>query len=243
MHRFYCSARNISKNKIIINDLKEIHHIRDVLRLKINDEVRVFDDKGNEYNCSIKELLKNQVIFNIQDKQLSKMHKVKIAVACAMPKKSKMDDIIDKLTQLGVDRIIPMQTQRVIVKLDKNKIILRHLHWNKIAQAASQQSQRNTLPVVKSIKSIKEILTESDSYDLKLIPTLTGKRKAIKEIFTKTKAKNILVLIGPEGDFTPEELALAKQLGCIPVSLGDLVLRVETAAIAIVSFIRLYEDS
>jgi len=86
------------------------------------------------------------------------------------------------------------------------------------------------------------VLAESEDFDLKLIPTLLGERESLKNILTKPKCRNILVLIGPEGDFTPEEVALAKQAGCIPVSLGDLVLRVETAAIAAVSFIRFYAE-
>lgn len=240
MYRFYCPAENISQDKIAINDIKTLHHIRDVLRLKINNEVVLFDSKGNEYNCIIKELLKDKVILEIKNRQASKINKVKITVACALPKKSKMDEIVDKLTQLGVNRIIPLETARVIIKLDKDKKILRQKRWVKIAQSASQQSQRNILPVIEPIKNIKEVLSDLRDYDLKLIPTLSGKRKTLKEIIAKTKAKNILVLIGPEGDFTPQEVNLAKKVGCIPVSLGNSVLRVETAAVTIVSFIHLY---
>lgn len=85
-------------------------------------------------------------------------------------------------------------------------------------------------------------MSDSGSFDLKLIPTLTGERKPCKEILKESKAKNILVIIGPEGDFTSEELDSAKKAGCIPVSLGDLVLRVETAAVAVASFIHLYYE-
>ena len=166
--------------------------------------------------------------------------KVKITVACAIPKASKMDDIVDKLTQLGVDRIIPLETEREIIKLDKHKRIFRQARWKKIALNASRQSQRNTLPAIESIKNIKELLSQVDAYDLRLIPTLTGIREAFQEILTKAKAKDILVFIGPEGDFTQEEINLAKRAGFIPVSLGDLVLRVETAAVAVASFIRIY---
>lgn len=242
MHRFYYPSQNISSNKIIINDKEQIHYIRDVLRLNSNDEVFVFDDKGNEYLCLIKELLDNKAILEIKEGRTTKLGRIKITLACAIPKKSKMDEIVDKLTQLGVDKIIPLETERVIVKLDKNKKILRHKRWEKIAQNAAQQSQRNTLPIIEPIKNIEEVLSQSKDYDLKLIPTLSGERRALREILAKPKAKNILVLIGPEGDFTLKEINLAKKAGCILVSLGDLVLRIETAAVAIVSFIRLYEN-
>ena len=131
----------------------------------------------------------------------------------------------------------------MIVKLDKHKRLSRQERWKKIALNASLQSQRNTLPILEPIKNIKGLLSDSGSFDLKLIPTLIQERKPLKETLEESKSKNILVIIGPEGDFTSDELGLAKKMGCIPVSLGDLVLRVETAAVAVVSFIRLYYES
>lgn len=243
MYRFFSPSCNISANKITLSDKDRIHHIKDVLRFKINDKVIIFDEKGNEYVCFIKEFINDKVILEIKDRQLfSRKEKIMITVACAIPKASRMDEIIDKLTQLGVERIIPMETERMIVKLDKHKKILRQDRWKKIALNASLQSQRNTLPIIEPIKDIKQLLSDLEGFDLKLILTLSGERKLLKEVLEESKPKNILVLIGPEGDFAEEELDLAKSRGCILVSLGDLVLRVETAAVAAVSFIRLYES-
>lgn len=245
MHRFPYLSQNISEDKIVILDKEQIHHMKDVLRLKERDEVIVFDDKGNEYICFIKELINNEVILIIKGRQLSfkRGKKLNIAVACAIPKKSRLDEVVDKLTQLGVDRIIPLETKRVIISLDENKRNIRLKRWNRIALSASKQSQRNTLPTIEPVKSIEEVLSEQRDYDLKLMPTLSGRRKTLKQILAKSNnPKNILILIGPEGDFTEEEINLAKEVGFIPVSLGDLVLRVETAAIAMASFIRLYEN-
>lgn len=243
MRRFYIPSQNISGNKIIIQDKGLLHHLKDVLRLKRKDEVIIFDDQRNEYQCLI-ERLTDKVILNIKERQLlSKNRKdIKITVAVALPKKSKMDEIIDKLTQLGIDRIIPLETKRVTVNLNDKKKKLRHQRWKKIALNASQQSQRNNLPIIDSIKDINEVLSNLQEFDLKLMPTLAGERKSLKEILGKFKPRNILVLVGPEGDFTEQEVDLAKKAGCITVSLGDLVLRVETACIAVVSFIRLYYE-
>jgi len=245
MHRLYCPSQNISDNKIIIDNKEQVHHAKNVLRLAINEEVVIFDDKGDEYHSILEKSLPKTMVFKIKDKEnfILIAKKVKITVACAMPKGSRMDEIIDKLTQLGVERIIPLETERVIVKLDKHKKILRQERWKKIALNASLQSQRNTLPVVEPIENIEEVLSKSIDYDLKLIPTLIGERETLKEVLVKNKAKNILILIGPEGDFTPEEIDLVKKAGFIPVSLGHLVLRVETAATAVTSFIKLYLDS
>jgi len=246
MHRLYCPSQNISDNKIIIDSKDQVHHAKNVLRLKDNEEVIIFDGEGNEYRSVLDKLSPKGMIFEVKDKKnfILNPSKIKITVACAIPKDSRMDEIIDKLTQLGAQRIIPLETERVIVKLDKHKKILRQERWKKIALNASLQSQRNTLPILEPIKNIKQLLSDSRSFDLKLIPTLTGEREPLKEILEESKPKNILVMIGPEGDFTSGELDSAKKAGCIPVSLGDLVLRVETAAVAVVSFIRLYyEDS
>ena len=242
MHRLYCPSQNISLEKIIIDNKEQVHHARDVLRLKDNEEVIIFDDAGNEYRSVLEKLLAKSMIFRIKEKEefILNPSKIKITLACAISKGSGMDKIIDKLTQLGVERFIPLETERVIVKLDKDKKILRQERWKKIALNASLQSQRNTIPILEPIKNIKELLADSGSFDLKLIPTLSGERKALKEILEESKAKNIkniLVIIGPEGDFTSGELDSAKKAGCIPVALGDLVLRVETAVIAVVSIL------
>lgn len=240
MHKFYCSSQNISSDKIILTDKEQAHHINDVLRLKVKDEVIIFDDNNNEYRAIIEKLSSQSVMCAIKEKhRIIPTQKPKITLACAIPKKSKFDDIVDKLTQLGVERIIPLLTQRVVVKLNKSKELLRQKRWEKIALCASQQSQRSSIPIVVSVKSIKEILSDCADYDFKIIPTLVGKQKPLKVVFANSHHRNILILIGPEGDFSPEEIDLAKKAGCIPVSLGDLVLRVETAAVAVASFIKL----
>ena len=242
MHRFFCSSGDILENAVTIADKEQIHHIRDVLHLKIGEKVEAFDEKGNEYNCVVKEI-RNEVSLTIIQKITAKFNNsAELAIACAIPKNCKMEDIIDKLTQLGVNRIIPLETERVIVKMDKKKKEARFLRWQRIALSAAKQSQRSTIPVIEPIKKIKELLIESVGYDLKIIPTLIKERKSIKEAIPRSKAKKILVLIGPEGDFTPEEVDMAIESGFIPVTLGDTVLRVDTAAIAVVSFLKLNED-
>jgi len=238
MHRILVSSKQISQDKIIALKGEQAHYINDVLRLKDNEPIVAFDEAGNEYICSIENSFR-KITLRIKEKHalLKNSKKVFLTVSCAIPKKSKLDDIIDKLTQLGVDRIIPLKTERVIIKLNRHKEGLRHERWKRIAISAAQQSQRNTAPIIEPIRDIKEVLSASGDFDLKLIPTLTGERKALGEVFIASKPKNVLVLIGPEGDFTDEEVALAKKSGFIPVSLGDLVLRVETAAIAVVSIL------
>lgn len=241
MHRFFMPSQDTLQDKMIMRDKREIHHIRDVLRLKEGDEVVIFNDKGIEFKAGIESVSSQSITFKVRQKAAAgRQQESKITVACALPKKSKMSDIVDKLTQLGVDRIIPMKTERVIVKLDKRKENLLMVRWQKIALNASKQSQRNSIPEIDRVRPLKEVLNEAGKFDLKLIPTLIDERKNIREVIVGSRApKNILVLIGPEGDFSGEEVGMAVGSGFIPVSLGESVLRVDTAAIAVASYVRL----
>ncbi|RKY30906.1 MAG: hypothetical protein DRP74_05975 [Candidatus Omnitrophota bacterium] len=242
MHRFYIPSPNINQDKICLSAKKQLHHIKDVLRLKVNNKLIIFDDKAREFKVIVEQLSKENIIFKIQGQLMKKsLNKMSLTIACAIPKKSKMDEIVDKLTQLGVERIIPMLTKRVVVKLSADKKLLKQARWKKVAIAAAQQSQRKKLPSIDEIKHIKEVLSEAKKFDLKLIPNLTEKSRTLRETLDQTRPENILVLIGPEGDFTSEEIRLAEQAGFLPLTLGEQVLRVETAAVAIAGFINLYE--
>ncbi len=116
------------------------------------------------------------------------------------------------------------------------------MRWKKIALNASEQSQRKVLPIIDPVRKIEEVINDSDNYDLKLIPALIDERQPINEVLTKSNPKNIIVLIGPEGDFTQEEVNLAKNSGFLAVSLGESVLRVETAAVSVASFLKFSLD-
>ena len=224
MHRFHIDG--VAGETVSLSDTGQLHHLRDVLRLKAGDEVVLFDSRGNEYTGVIVKVARTQAL-------------IKITVACAIPKGTAMDDIIDFLTQLGVDTIIPMMTERVVVRLDGARKETRLERWRKIAASAARQSQRSELPRIEPVTGIADLISRAGEYDLSLIPHLAGERRPIKDILEGSRPENILVIIGPEGDFTPAEVEMARQRGFIPVSLGDTVLRVATAAIALASYIRL----
>ncbi|MDD5097412.1 MAG: RsmE family RNA methyltransferase [Candidatus Omnitrophica bacterium] len=244
MNRFFVDKVEAEDKYIILNDPDQLHHLRDVLRIKPLERVAIFDNSGNEYITKVIEIGPLLAKLEIKEKKLHQDPKVLVTVACAIPKKVKMDDIIDKLTQLGVECIIPLETERVIVKLDKQKKAQRCLRWEKIALSAVKQSQGNRVTIIKPISSLKDVLIIANEFDLKLILTLEGNRQSLKEVFSRESKKNkkVMVLIGPEGDFTPQEVALAEKAGFLAVSLGERVLRVDTAAIAAVSFIKLNEE-
>jgi 16S rRNA (uracil1498-N3)-methyltransferase len=237
MHTFYLTEK-INGDTVSIFDTEQLHHLRDVLRLKVGDEVVIFDIEGNEYFCVIAEVDKKRDVMGIKARKTAPIRTLKLTIACSIPKQSKMDEIVDKLTQLGVDTIIPMVTDRVIVKLEGTEQV-RLERWRKIARSASEQSHRNLLPFVFPVSGLKEVLAESKRYQLKLVPTLAGERKTIRQVVADCKPASVFVLIGPEGDFTQQEIQQALEVDFIAVSLGDNVLRVETAAIAAASYIKL----
>jgi 16S rRNA (uracil1498-N3)-methyltransferase len=236
MHRFFID--HVDGDKAFVSDSEQLHHLKDVLRLKIDDKVIVFDSIGNEYLGVITGLDRKRAELKVAPEGSSRSSTTKLTVACAIPKGNRLDDVIDYLTQLGVERIIPMRTERVEVKLDDAKAKARLKRWQKIAQSAAQQSQRRNIPLIEPVTSLKDVVSSSQDYDLKLVPNLTGERKHLKDVVAEVRPKDVIVLIGPEGDFTPEEVTLALNNGFIPVSLGETVLRVATAAIAVASYIK-----
>lgn len=242
MHRIYYPKEHISGEAISVGIEERLHYLYGVLRLRQGQDVVVFDGQGAEYLCRAQAVTSRKIDLKVIEKRQAKRIEPSLAIACAIPKKSKMDDIIDKLTQLGVDSITPMFTERVNVQWGQQQ---RHKHmarWRKIAISACEQSGRAYLPVVEEIGDFKEVVAKSERFDLKLIPNLSDKKLTLKEVFSAHHPRNIIVLIGPEGDFTPEEVKLALDNGFEAVSLGDLVLRVETAALAAASYIRLENE-
>jgi len=245
MNRFFVGKISSRDKFIVVSDHIQLHHLRDVLRISPREQVAVFDESGNEYIAAVTEIGPEAAKLEVKERSPARETGVQITVACAIPKNVKMDDIVDKLTQLGVQRLIPLQTDRVIVRLDKQKKAERLLRWQKIALSASKQSRRSKLPEIDPITEFKDaVLLAGDNFDLKLIPTLEGRRESLKEIFSghSGKVSRVMLFVGPEGDFTPGEVALAKEARFLPVSLGSQVLRVDTAAIAVVSFIKLNEE-
>lgn len=244
MNRFFIAKINPLDKYIILDDPVQVHHLKNVLRIKPQEKAAVFDGLGNEYIVLVSEIGVKAVKLELKEQRSSEDPGIKITVACAIPKNVKMDDIVDKLTQLGVECIIPLETERVIVKLDKQKKLERLRRWEKISLSALKQSQRSKFVLIKPISKFDDVVSTAGSFDLKLIPTLGGERKTLKGILdgSAKKIKTVMVLIGPEGDFTAAEAALAKAAGFLPVDLGRGVLRVDTAAIAVVSFIKLNEE-
>jgi len=230
MHRFYLP--NLQQP---VFSAEEAHHALHVLRLKVGDMLNVFDGRGHEAQCSITEISKDAVRLKTLTQSSTPALPCRITLAQAIPKKS-MDLIVQKATELGVASIVPLVSERSVVKLDEDS--KRIERWREIALEACKQCGNNWLPEIQPPRKTRDFLNSPGPFDLKLIASLQPDSKLLKAILGDAATpKSVLILVGPEGDFTPAELGLAKSAGCLPLSLGPLVLRAETAAIYALSIL------
>jgi len=241
MHQFYCPNADLSSKQTFIDDKNELHHLHNVLRLKKGDEIRLFDGKGKEAFGTLRTVTAQKATVEIHSVKQLKHKKPLILLACALPKKSKFEMIIEKATELGVDEIIPLQTDRTEIKLTDLRQARKQQRYQTIAVNASKQSKRTTVPVIHPITDFSSALNHLTKITTTIIPSLTEDTENLFSAFEKIQSpKAISFLIGPEGDFTPKEYAQAQNKGCIPVTLGTTILKVETAAICTLSCANLF---
>lgn len=236
--KFYILPENIKNNKISLSG-REAHHIANVLRRKIKDKIVFFDQKGKEYSSQISAISPRGLtaeIIEIKENQL--IRNTEITLAQVMPKLDKFDLVLQKASELGVAEIIPLISQRCLINLDESKAKKKKERWEKIAKEAAEQCGRGSLPEIHAIKPLKSALELAKDYDLALFFCLDDQAKPLKEILKLNPSpKKIIIFIGPEGDFAPDEVELAKEKNLYLASLGKLVLRAETAPITILSIL------
>lgn len=238
MNRFFVDSKQIEDKQITITGT-DVNHIKNVLRMKKNDTIVICDGEGKDYYCIINEIEINKVIVDISYvSSLNNELPVQIYLFQGIPKKDKMDIIIQKAVELGVYQIIPIKTKRCITKLDEKKIKQRITRWNTISESAAKQAKRGIIPIVLKPMSFKEALSFAHSLDIIFIPyekasNILETRKLLNNI----KASSIGIIIGPEGGFEQEEVELAIKYNANPITLGKRILRTETASMTILSII------
>ncbi|MFH1201958.1 MAG: RsmE family RNA methyltransferase [Candidatus Omnitrophota bacterium] len=238
MVRLFLPCLDSKKKSVSVNDKENLHYLLNVLRVKCGQGINIFNGHGAEFIGSIKEINQREIFIKITRKIITLVNDFKITLACAIPKKAKFDFIVEKATELGVETIIPLKTDHGIVNLDNERFSLKLVRWRKIAQEASRQSHRVVLPRIEGLLTFDEVITRVKSFELAMLACLSEKRIILQEALKNSKAKNVLVFIGPEGDFSQKEILKAKQAGCIPVSFGKEVLKVDTAALYVISILK-----
>ena len=226
--------RYFIKKKELELEESDIRHIKKVMRMNINDRIEVVYN-NKLYICKINSLEP----FNIEIEKEEQEHKeqqIELTVAVALVKEQKMDLILQKLTELGVSRIIPVSMERSIVKLDKERFNKKKVRWETICKEASGQSKRTSIPIIENIKSIKD-LTKEDA-DLKLVASTKEKEKLLNYYLQNIEGcAKIIMVVGPEGGISDKEEDILVAAGYDRVSFGNLIFRVETATIYVASII------
>ncbi|MDD4957180.1 MAG: RsmE family RNA methyltransferase [Candidatus Omnitrophica bacterium] len=240
MSRFYAPKENIGEKDILI-DGNEAHHILDVMRLVESDKVVVFDGTGAEYTGFIKtvdERAKRLIVEIIKMEKPLPDKMPDVTLAQSVPKKNKMDLIVEKATELGVSHMIPLVTARTIVRPDEGSSKRKEERWRKIAVEAAKQCGRTNVPEIAATVLYNDLVADLARYDVILLAYLGPDTIPLRQAIEDIGKGSILVLVGPEGDFTQDEITAALcNEHCRSVSLGPRVLKSDTAALFILSAI------
>lgn len=230
MQRYFVNKIENEKNIIIDND--DFYHITKVMRMKVQDKVYLCDTI-NSYIAKIIEITKNEVILEIIEKlEESKELPTSVTIAHGIIRKEKMEETIEKVSALGANFYLPVEMERCNAKFHDDKIDKKMIRLNKIAKEACEQSHRTNLLNVLNPINFKTFLKECSKYDLLLVAyENTNPEETIRKIINKKKYNNILVLVGPEGGISENELLKLSEVGFIKVSLGPRILRTELAPV------------
>ena len=242
MHRFYVSPENWNPDALALSG-SEAHHARDVLRTKRGEKLVLFNGRGHEITAEIVDSSGDEI-------QLRKLHEAetpplrcRIILGQAIPKGKNMELIVQKAVEIGAAEISPIISDRTIVQVDPESAAQKQAKWQQIAIEAAKQCGQNWLPRVHAPCRLGDFFAASATFDLHLVGSLQPGARHLKRILADYSSEHrhlpesVLMLIGPEGDFTPAELALARRHGCRPITLGPIILRVETAAIYCLSIL------
>lgn len=241
MPRFFVEANNIKENIILIQG-EDAKHISTVLRMKKNEKLVVCNGQNIDYDCIIKHMCKETVEVEIVEKKFNVAEsKIKIKLFQALPKSDKMEFIIQKCVEIGVDEIVPIMTDNTIIKIEDSKKGEKKLErWNKISESAAKQSMRGKIPKISEILSYIQALEISKQLDKTIIPYENEKINTLRSSIKTFNGKSIGVFIGPEGGFTDKEIFLSQKYDIQSVTLGNRILRTETAGLVTIANI-IYE--
>lgn len=238
MYQFFVESNQVTEGQIEITG-NDVNHIKNVLRMKPGTQVRVSEAQGADYFCQIEEVGPKRVLARIlyQEREARELP-VNIVLFQGLPKGDKMEFIIQKAVELGVSEIVPVAMRNCVVKLDDKKAAAKIRRWQAIAESAAKQSKRSRIPVVREVMGFPEAFAYSETLDVRLIPYENQRgMEHTRELLGNLKREGSLgIFIGPEGGFDPKEIQ--EVLGRAELlSLGNRILRTETAGLVILSML------
>jgi 16S rRNA (uracil1498-N3)-methyltransferase len=242
MHRFYLPPERCADATLRLAG-REAHHALHVLRLKHGECVMVLDGAGHEFSCEVEDCSRELLTMRVIKKNFIPAPTCSITLFQAVPKGKIIESIIQKAVELGARRIVPLLTEHVVTRLDDKDVLGKQGKWQQVAIEAIKQCGAAWLPKIGTPTTPAQFLARGEKFDLSLVGSLQTERHHPRECFREFEAKHgrlpqsIAVWIGPEGDFTLDELKAIQAGGALPISLGRLVLRVETAAIYCLSIL------
>ena len=244
MYQFFVEDAQIGKEYITITG-GDVNHIKNVLRMRPGEKIRVSSRSGQDFFCEIAELTDDFVQADILNEEVPDTElPARIYLFQALPKGDRMEYVIQKAVELGVYEIIPVAMRYCVVKLDQKKAAKKVERWQTISETAAKQSKRSMIPGVHPVMSYKEALEYAKTCDINLVPYENERgMEATREALDKLQpGKSISILIGPEGGFSEQEIEAARQTMDV-ISLGKRILRTDTAACCAMSMVMLRLES
>ena len=245
MQQFCAEPSWIRENKIYMQGA-DVNHIKNVLRRKPGDDVRVNDGRGKTYLCCISSYEEQTAVLDIL-KELDSDTELpsRIILFQGLPKGDKMEWIVQKAVELGAYSIVPFAAKRSVVKLDEKKAAKKQARWQLIAKGAAEQSGRGIIPEVSTVRTFAEALGMAGELDVVLIPyeLEEGMKETVRILEEIAPGQSVGIFIGPEGGFEEEEVERAKAAGAHAVTLGKRILRTETAGLTALSILMYHLES
>ena len=231
--RVYVGPQAAPHSAVTVKDRRARHHLMDVLRLQEGDRIECLDGQGGVFEGRLARAGPEGVEIELGGALKARVPSLDLVLAQGVLKGNRFDWVVQKATELGVSRLCPLITRRTIVRGSPAGGLTKSARWRRIALEAVKQCGRSTVPSVDPPQSLEAFLPQARRANLILMPTLCVATKPIREVLqAHGGVRDVVVLIGPEGDFTQEEVALAQSYGAQPVSLGAAILRGETASLA-----------
>lgn len=226
------------KEGLLIAEGEELVHLRDALRLSVGDLVTVSDGAGTLHETQVLRIGKHSMELEILHRTNFPRPAVEYHLYQSLLKGSRMEMAVQKTTEIGIDKIVPIITERTVVRMGEEKSKGRVERWQKMCLEASKQSRRQTVPRVEKIVEFSEVLEKMGDYGLFVVPHETEKERKLTDFKPVGPLSKVAYLIGPEGGLTEAEISSLRERGAWTVTLGSNVLRSETAALVTLAILK-----